>query len=735
MTHPKTKLNKIHVKQIGEYSCGLACISALTNYYNGPVSQEKLREISGTTLNGTSMLGLFQAAEKIGFDVTGYEGDIKNLKLLDHPVILHVVVDGKQQHYVVCYNYENEKFTIGDPAWGITYYSESELDAIWQSKALLSLSPNQNFQTQQHTSASMLQWFKSLIKEDTPILSVAIVIGVVMAVMSLSTAIFSQKLIDEFLPNNDTEKIVIGLSALAILLCARAFLGYVQGIFMAKQGMGLNIRIVKSFIDKIIKLPISYFKGYSTGDLIARLNDSRRIQSTIALVTGNVIINTLVVLVSAIYMFLMSVPMGLLSLSSIVFFIFIAKYFHGTIHDMQKEVMVAHSANESQYIDALTGISTIKSFRKEQAYTERINNVYEAYQTKGHDLAILGNRFGFVTQFTAGVYISAIFGFGVWMVLEEKILLGELMALVTVGASTIPSLAGLMVANIQLQEARVAFSRLYEISSVQKEYESDIRGLHGSYTENASTSHTLRLDNISFRFPGRTQILKNISFQVKSREVISVFGQVGSGKSTLVDLIQGFYTLESGSIKLDNKSVDHWGLSTWRAKIAVVAQTEKIFNSTLLDNICMSNDPNELQICANFMKDIGIDSFFTRLPQGYLTLCGEEGRNLSGGQKQLITIARALYKQPEFLVLDESTSAMDFDTESEVLHVLKYFAIKYNVGIVMITHRVGLAKQGDRILILNNGSITDSGSHEELATGQNEYARAFQSLTAINNLN
>lgn len=112
MTHPKTKLNKIHVKQIGEYSCGLACISALTNYYNGPVSQEKLREISGTTLNGTSMLGLFQAAEKIGFDVTGYEGDIKNLKLLDHPVILHVVVDGKQQHYVVCYNYEMKNLLL-----------------------------------------------------------------------------------------------------------------------------------------------------------------------------------------------------------------------------------------------------------------------------------------------------------------------------------------------------------------------------------------------------------------------------------------------------------------------------------------------------------------------------------------------------------------------------------------------------------------------------------------------
>src|SRR5690606_3632224 len=182
--------------------------------------------------------------------------------------------------------------------------------------------------------------------------------------------------------------------------------------------------IVKSFIDKVIQLPINYFRGYSTGDLIARMNDSMRIRNTVSLVTGSVIINVLVVLVSSIYIFVLSVPMGLLTVSGIVVFILIAQRFHSPIHNVQKEVMAAHSRNESQYIDALTGISTIKSFKREQAFKDRINYEYETYQTKGYDLAILGNRFGFFAQLMVGIYISLIFGLGVWMVLENKILLG-----------------------------------------------------------------------------------------------------------------------------------------------------------------------------------------------------------------------------------------------------------------------------------------------------------------------
>ena len=726
MKYTKKDLKKIHVQQLGEYACGLACLSALTKYYGGNVSQERLREISGTTLNGTTLLGLYQAAEQIGFEATGYEADLDNLKDLDHPVILHVIQDEKREHFVVNYGFEKGKFTIGDPGWGIVEYTEDELQAIWQSKTLLSVTPDKTIKTKKSTSQSQFKWFKSLILDDIPILTIAGIMGVVIAILGLSMAVFTQKLIDDFLPNNETEKIFIGTLALAILLIARAFIGYIRGIFMARQGKDLNVRVVKSFIEKIIYLPMTYFKGYSTGDLVARMNDSMRIKNTVSLITGDILINLLVVVVSSIYIFILSVELGLLSLSSMIFFLLAAWYFHPKILESQKEVMVAHSGNETQYIDSISGISSIKSFNKEETFKDRIHSVYNVYQTKGYDLAILGNKYGFVTQLLVAIYISLFFSLGVYYVMSEKLMLGELMAILTMAESIIPSLAGLMVANIQIQEAKVAFNRLYEISSLEKEYDPEMAN---DLTLQTNSKNVLSIENLVFRFPGRSPLLNNIQFRLVTGETVTLFGEVGSGKSTLVDIIQGFYQTEQGQLRLNGQEMNEWDITEWRSEIGVVSQSEKIFNTTVLDNICLSNDPNEPERCIHFLNRSGFGSYLDNLPQGYLTICGEEGQNLSGGQQQLVTIARALYKEPSFLLLDESTSAIDFDTEREVLSILKNYAKKNQIGLLLITHRISLAKQTDKIYILQNGSIHDSGTHEKLISDDNYYAKGYSFIT------
>lgn len=733
MKYNQHQLKKVHVQQLGEFACGLACLSAVTNYYDGPISQEKLREISGTTLNGTTLLGLFQASKQIGFEANGYEADIDNLKKLDSPVILHVVMDGNRQHFIVSYGYSDGKFVVGDPAWGITSYSEDELAAIWQSRTLLSLRPTEKFRTSGIDKQSQWEWFKAIIREDLPILSVAALIGTAMAVLGLSTAIFSQKLIDDFLPNRETEKIFVGFAALFVLLVARAALGYIRGIFMVRQGRDLNVRIVKSFIDKIVHLPMAFFKGFSTGDLIARMNDSMRIRSTVALVTGDILINSLVVLISSVYVFTLSMEVGLLSLSSVAVFVLIAWRFHPQILANQKLVMAAHATNESQYIDALTGIATIKSYNRERVYGDRINAVYDAYQTKGFDLAMLGNRFGFFTQLLVGVYITLIFGLGIWYVLEERLQLGELMALISIGGSIIPSLAGLMIANIQIQEAKVAFGRLYEVSFIDNEKQQESIPTP-AYALNGDQHKLLAVKELTFRYPGRRPLLNKLDLEFTAAETVSLFGEIGSGKSTLVDILQGFYQPEEGTLLLNGQSPAAMGLAQWRKGIAVVSQFEKIFNATVLDNICLSNDLNELEKCVQFLASAGMEPFFAKLPQGYLTLCGEEGAALSGGQKQLVTIARALYKQPALIVLDESTSAMDFDTEREVLQILKRYCMEHTTGLLMVTHRIGLARQADRICLLKNGAIVYAGSHEDLIARENDYARGYQYLTQINAL-
>jgi ATP-binding cassette subfamily B protein len=720
MSLAERKLRKYHVTQLGEYACGLACLSTLSRFHGGDVSQEKLRDISGTTTSGTTLLGLIQAAEEIGMEAKGFEAELSHLKEQESPVILHVVMDKVREHYVVCFGHWEGKFLMSDPGSGIKAWDEASLLEVWKSKILLQVKPLESFQTQSGQTRSKWEWFKELISEDIPVLLVAAVLGTLMAITGLSTAIFSQRLIDDFLPNQNYQKAIWGVIALGILLLFRSVLGYFQGVFMARQGRDLNIKIVSSFIHKILRLPMKYFKGFSTGDLIARMNDSLRIKNTVAMITGTVIINLLVVVVSLAFVFYQSLWIGYLCLAGILAFLFTGWRYHRPILEKQKDVMAAHALNETQYIDGLTGIPVLRSFGKEDEFGKRIDQVYARYQDKGYGLAMLGNNFSFFTQVIVAIFTSLLFGIGVYLVFEENLLLGELMSLIQVGSSIIPAVAGLVVANIQLQEAKVAFDRMHEVAGLPVEEDQEKVGL------SIPVSQTLlSVTNLAFRYPGRSPILKGVSFELEPGESLGLFAPVGTGKSTLVDLIQKFYVPESGEIQLPFLNKHNTSLAEWRAQLAIVHQKEKIFNGTVLDNIVLSSDPKEIEAKVQLMQALGCLPLFQDLNQGLLTLCGEEGRNLSGGQRQLVGLVRALVKQPKILILDEATAAMDYRMERAVMVLIRNYLHQTGAGLILITHQPTLASTLDRILILEQGKIRASGTPAQLLATENPFSAAY----------
>lgn len=728
MNFSTRNLKKHHVDQLGEYACGLACLSTISNYHGGGVTQEKLREISGTTLAGTTLLGLIQAAGEIGLEGKGFEAEFQHLKEQENPVILHVVLDKVREHYMVCFGYDGEKFWLSDPAFGIVSMEESVLADIWQSKILLQINLTEKFQTHAILSHSKFDWFKSLIEKDIPILIVAAVLGTLMALTGLSTAIFSQKLIDDFLPNKIYDKAILGVIALGVLLLFRSVLGYFQGVFMARQGRDLNIRIVSSFIGKILHLPMKYFKGFSTGDLIARMNDSMRIKNTVTMITGSVIINLLVVVVSLTFVFFQSWIIGWLCVVGAVAFLFVGWRYHQPIIDQQKEVMAAHALNETQYIDSLSGIQVLRSYGKEEVFRQRIDHVYAHYQSKGYDLSLLGNNFSFFTQVIVSVFISLLFGIGVYLVFEENLQLGELMALIQIGTSIIPAVAGLVVANIQFQEAKVAFDRMHELAGLKAEEHATIE----MSNESRNPTCLLAVDQVVFRYPGRSPILKGLSFELHAGERMALFAPVGMGKSTLVDLIQRFYLPEQGNIEMPFLGDGEHTVEHWRRQLGVVNQKEKLFNSSVLDNIALSNTPEEMESCMRGLHEMGWGTLFDALPQGIMTLCGEEGKNLSGGQRQLIGLARAIVRKPKILILDEATSSMDFELERAVLALVHDYVKDTGAGILLITHHAGLAASMDRVMILEQGQICDHGNASEMVRRENLLSRAFLNVSEPN---
>lgn len=723
--HSVKSLEKHWIQQHDQSDCGVACLASVIRYFGGEASFEKLREETGTMKSGTTLLGLFQAAPKFGLAAEAYEADIPNLKKQGDPCILHVIKENHLQHYVVCYGFEEGSFIISDPADGVKRWSEEELEEVWKSKALLLVKKGDNFITQDEAKKEKWQWIRHLAEEDVPILGVAVAIGIFIAVLGLSTAVFTQKLIDDFLPDENTLKLFVGLGLLAFLLLTRNGLSWIRQLFLIRQSRDFNNRMIQSFFGSLLRLPIPFFHNRKTGDLIARMNDTRRLQSTITYLIGDVIIDVLLIVAAAAFIIYYSLWLGLFILLSVPVFFLLTWRYHTPIREGQKEVMKAHALNESNYVDTIQGIAAIKENNREPLFSKITNTVYGNFQNAIFDLGKVGIRFSFWADTANVLFIVGILGWGSVMVLNEDLLLGALIAVAQMSGQMIPSANRLALTNLQIQEARVAFDRMYEFTSLQPEYE-----LNGQPHEDGDFQfNSLDVKDLSFRFPGRSQLLKTVSLSVRKGEMIGILGESGCGKTTILNIIKRFYVEESGKLVVNqSRSLSEITVPDWRRCIASIPQEIKIFNASLIQNIFLKeiSTTDEIEEVIGFCKECGLEPLLKPFPQGYATLLGEEGVNISGGQKQLVALMRALYQKPGLLLLDEPTSAMDRETEQKVLDLLTQ--LKNEMAVIMVTHRVQSIKHADRIYILKEGEISRSGTPKSLLKSENFFSKAVMDL-------
>lgn len=698
------KILATFTRQHDAKDCGVACLLSIIRFHGGDNTLENLRQMSGTSLQGTSLLGLQQAAEKLGFMAEAFEAEgIDNLSEAQFPLILHVLIDERLLHYVVLYGINNNSYLIGDPARGIIEISRKELEEIWQSKVLLQLVPNEKFVVVKTQTKRKIDWLKSLLKEDLNILAIAAILGIVIAVLNLSTAIFSQKLIDDILPSNKMNKLFWGISLLAILLLVKSGLGYIRGFFLTRQSRDFNSRMASKFYDSILWLPKSFFDNRKVGEIIARMNDTRNIQSVISFLAGSVVIDVLVVIASLIFLFKYSLIGGFISFAAIPMFGFLVWRYTKPIIKHQQEVMTSYARSESHLVDTISGISSIKSASKEGVFSIITKQIHLFFQKSVYDLGILANRYSMWLEIVNAMLIISIIAVSSYLVLSKQILVGEMMAIIGISSSYFGAISRLSTTNIQIQQAKVAFDRMFEFTSLKPEFD-----VKNSDIENQTLNfQAIYIKNLSFRFPGRPQLLKNVSLEAKKGSISSIQGEIGSGKSILIQILQKFYSYESGQIivEANNKYMewDEINIFDWRKIIAVVPQQVKIFNGTLLDNICLGNVQEEYSKIIDFCKELGFDTYFSMLPQGYLTIIGEEGVNLSGGQQQLVALARALYSNPQLLFLDEFTSGMDKKTETFAIDVIK--KLKDKIAVIFITHRKQTALLADKTYILQDGNI------------------------------
>lgn len=675
----ETQIKKTFSLQKDLTDCGVGCLQSLVRYYGGDVSLEILREKSGTSKTGTTLLGLYQCANAIGFDADGCEADVKALIEHGEPVILHVIIDQKHEHYVICYSYHyhiDSKFLIGDPAKGLEYWTQEELEKAWVSKTCLTLKPNKYFEKKEKTNSEKKQWLLNLVKEDQEAIYTIIVLGVVFTLLGMSMSIFSQKLIDDILPKKKLNVLLLSIGFLSFLLFARVIIQALREFYIIKQSKEFNQRINKNFFSSLLHLPKMFFDTRKIGDFVARLNDTQRIQTVIKHLITNTAVDILGVLISIGFLFYYSWKLAIVCLviSPIIFYIIFS--FNKQIIESQKNVMQSYSINEANYIDSIRGIDVIKGFGKQDLFLKRNLLIFGDFQTKIFELGRLNLKIALYSGLALVVFLITILGFSSYNVLNNEIKVGELMAIIGIASSLLSSITNLALVSIPIQEAKVAFDRMFEYSSIPKEKTEGLEVLD---------IQSIEVKNLDFRFNGRSKLLNHVSLKLEKGKITCLLGESGSGKTTFAEILQKNYIQEKGEIII-NKSIilNEISISNWRKYVSVVPQNIQLFNGTVLENIILDEqlDEQKLQNIIN----LGFEKFINSLPQNILTIVGEEGINLSGGQKQLLGWLRALYHNPRFLILDEPTSSLDKENRTFIYQLIEH--LKKEKIIFIISHHL-----------------------------------------------
>jgi ATP-binding cassette subfamily B protein len=551
------KAKKTFILQQDHADCGIACLLSIIRYLGGTSNFESLREWSGTSKQGTTLLGLYQAAIKSNLLAKGYQAEYKNLLETENPLILHLELENGLEHYVVFYGLYKDKLIIGDPGKGICYYSKNELSKVWKSKTLLTLQPEEFFVYKKKSAKLKWVWIKNMIQDDAQILIVSIFIGALIAGLSLAVSVFNQKLIDDILPSKDISKVFVAIALLCLLLISHTLLSAIRNKFLYTQSRDFNIRMVNSFFRQLLNLPKSFFDNRKSGDMIARLNDSTRIQVFLSKVVGNFIIEILILIISTLVLFFYSVAHGFLTVLFLPIYATILIIFNKKITSGQKSVMEHYAHNESFYINSLNGIETIKNTNTNSYFTNKNLTIYTNFQDKIFYLGKLTISLSFLSGILGTIYMASIISIGAHLVISEIISLGALIAMIGISVRISPALASIISMFIHVQEAKVAFDRLFEMININTK----------SQKKNSAIPECtdIQIKNLNFRFPGRSLLLKDINLNIRKGKITCLLGESGTGKSTLAGILQKFYSPENGNLVINYIPIGEISISNLRS--------------------------------------------------------------------------------------------------------------------------------------------------------------------------
>lgn len=709
-------MNKsILVKQRDCSDCGAACLASVAGYYGLQLPVSRVRQYAGTNKQGTSLYGLLEAAEKLHFHTRGARSVDKSLQGIPFPAIFHLVMENGLQHFVVAYKSSKRRICYMDPETGKL---ERRLRTVFiknWSGVLLLLVPAQNFQ-KGNDKKSVFRRFCQLILPHRNLLILSLAAALIYTALGLTTSIYVQKIVDFVLPDENRFLMNILGIVMILLLCFQMISGYFKSLLVLRTGQQIDSWLILGYYKHLLDLPQRFFDNMRVGEIISRVNDALRIRIFVNDVALGLIVHAFTLLLSLTVMFIFYWKLALLSMLSIPVYAAIYLISNRQNAKWQRKIMENGAALESQLMESIQEIATIRRFGSQQFFYLKTENSFIPFMRSifksGQNDLVLSNT----TEWIAGLMTILILWSGSDLVIKHFLSPGQLLSFFTLTAYFSTPIRALIGSNKSMQDAVIAAERLFEIIDLETE-----KAFAGQNLIRHLPEGDLVFGKVNFSFEPGNMVFRNTNFRIPRFEVTGIIGESGSGKSTVVSLLQKFYEPQGGTILIGNMDIQYISNEIIRSQIAAVPQFTAIFHGTIISNIALGIQEPDMERIFDICDRLGLHAFISRLPDRYQTVIREQGSNLSGGQKQKLGIARALYRDPAILILDEATSALDPENERIVQDALRWFHGQKKT-IIVIAHRLSTIKNCDSIIFLKQGQAIVQGKHEMLLSENREYA-------------
>lgn len=665
------------VKQKDLKDCGCCCLLMITRYFGGSVSLEYLRELTNTTKNGVSAFDLIEGSKKLGFSAYGVKGDITELNKKNTPCIAHVIINKSYQHFIVIYNidHKNKTLTIADPNYKkIKKMSFEEFNKI-STKTFIILTPYKKIMYVEKNK-KFDKFFLNILINHKKSLFIMFFLSIIIAFSQIFLS-FEFKIFLEYVINYCTiyNLLLLGLIFLSIVLL-KEISSFHRNNLTNKLNHLLDKSMFNEVYNHILSLPYLYYKNRTTGEIISRLNDLTNVRNVISKFIISLLFDLVLLIISITFLFILSSKLALVIVVAILLLIMTILIFNSSLEEKITNAKEDGSKLNSFLVETIDGIETIKN----QNAVSFIKKKFLIKNSLFNKNSYIYNRIFILEEFIKNLIVTlcdlAILIYGSYLCVSNQLDLATLITFITLTSYVFSPISSITDLILSIKEAKVSFNRIRELYEVDEEK-------NNSKSSDNNKINNIKISNLVYSYNNTYNLIKNVNMEINSGNKILIYGDSGTGKSTLAKIITGNLKTNNKSIYINDKDINKYSKDYLNRKICYISNSDKLFTTSIYNNIVM--DKENLNNLDNILKICQVDEFVLDMPLAYDMLVEENGFNLSGGQKQRILLARSLLKDADIYILDETLNQVDISKERKILKdIFNYYKDK---TFIYISHR------------------------------------------------